>query len=135
MNIAVFGPKFALERASNSVPPDIYRDYDYIASTLDAYKGMADVLISGGGFGVEQLAARWAVENGIEVPDTVSPNIRDFGKLEGFRRRNKTIVERSELVILFWDGKNKHYFELIAEVIQQGRGLHIYPAGPPAEQK
>lgn len=85
-------------------------DYNWISKVLDKYS--IDEIISGGAKGVDSLAARYAIEHKIELT-VFRPEWQAYGKSAGFIR-NKLIVDHSEHVIAFWDGKSagtKHSIE------------------------
>jgi hypothetical protein len=116
MKIAVFG----LRDFKDHKP---YKNYPYIASVLESYE--PDLIISGGGVGIEELALEYAEVNGI-AKAVVPPNIQAFGVKLGFVRRNEEILEQCDVVVLFWDGIDKHYVDLMAKAIAKEKTVHLY---------
>src|SRR5687768_12299623 len=102
--VGVFGPGYLHGHE--------YKDYNFIADGLDEYKSITKIY-TGGGVGVEQLAARYGKENGVEV-EVIPPNIKAH-KENAFVYRNQEIIDLVELVILFWDGNDKFYYKLISD--------------------
>jgi hypothetical protein len=49
-----------------------------------------------------------------------------FGKSAGYRR-NVTIVEHSDIIVAFWDGKSKGTQHTINIAKEKGKGLIIIP--------
>jgi len=80
-----------------------FNDYEKLKETL----GFFDItkIISGGAGGADTLAEKYADENDIEKEIHIA-QWGLFGKKAG-PLRNTTIVENSDIVILFWDGKSK----------------------------
>jgi len=64
-----------------------------------------DTLISGGAKGADQMAEEYAVLNGITV-EQHKPDYKKYGRAAPIVR-NKDMVELSDSVIAFWDGKSK----------------------------
>jgi hypothetical protein len=62
-------------------------------------------LISGGADGPDKWAEDVAKENEVEIK-VYLPNWDVYGKRAGFIR-NKDIVEDTDLMLIFWDGKSK----------------------------
>jgi hypothetical protein len=118
MQVAVFGP-----RDHNKT---IYSNYAHVCHILDEYQGVSKVW-SGGGTGVEQLALRYAEENGIPH-EIIPPRLKQFpSAAEAFRHRNCQLIGRAELIVLLWDARSDFYVELMAEAIRQGKRVNLYP--------
>jgi hypothetical protein len=86
-------------------------------------------LITGGGAGVEQLALRYAAEEQI-APKVCPPRLHLYaGNHEmAFARRNDEILAMlPDVVVIIWDGKGKHYPELIGKSAARGLLTHVYP--------
>jgi len=62
-------------------------------------------IVSGGAVGADSLARDLALALGINYYE-VRPEWKTYGRAAG-PVRNKEIVEKSEAVIAFWDGKSK----------------------------
>ena len=63
------------------------------------------VIVSGGAKGADTLGEQYAEENGFNV-ERYLPDWEKYGRGAGIRR-NKTMVEVSDYVICFWDGKSR----------------------------
>jgi len=63
------------------------------------------VFVSGGAKGADSFARKYAKENAIEIIEFI-PDWDKLGKSAGFIR-NQDIVDKSDLLVAFWDGKSK----------------------------
>lgn len=63
-----------------------------------------DEIVSGGAEGVDRCARNYAVEHGIKLTEFL-PDYKMFGDLAPIAR-NDAIVDYSDEVIAFWDGKS-----------------------------
>jgi hypothetical protein len=100
-----------------------YNDYNRVADVLDGFQSMK-LLVSGGGRGIEQLALRYANECGIE-PKVVPPNISAYGPKVAFIKRNEEIIQQIDLAVVFWDGKEQYYVDLMSNVVNAGKVAHV----------
>lgn len=64
-----------------------------------------DEIISGGAKGIDTCAEKYALENGIKLT-VYKPNYERYQRGAPLIR-NKTIVENSDLIVAFWDGKSR----------------------------
>lgn len=98
-----------------------FNDYELLKSVLDDFKSKNNVVrvVSGGAKGADTLGHKWAVENKLYV-DTYSPNWRKFGKGAGYIR-NITIIDNSNVIIAFWDGKSKGTKHTIDNTKKKGK--------------
>jgi len=124
MRVGVFGPR-DYPRGKK------YTNYNHVADKIATYD--ATCITSGGGIGVEQLALRFAEENGIQSK-VVPPHIQALGTKVAFEKRNEEIARQIEIAVVFWDGKEKYYAELIGKLIGMGVDVHVYNMGTPASQ-
>ena len=62
-------------------------------------------IISGGARGVDTSARLYAIRNGIKLTEFL-PDYDTYGKGAPLRR-NITIINNSDLVLAFWDGKSR----------------------------
>ncbi|MBE6573297.1 MAG: DUF2493 domain-containing protein [Ruminococcaceae bacterium] len=67
-------------------------------------EGVSEI-VSGGAKGVDCIAREYAITNGIKLTEFL-PDYSRFGRAAPLKR-NDTIVEYSDLVLIFWDGKSK----------------------------
>lgn len=72
---------------------------------LKEYITNADEIVSGGARGVDALAAEYAKQNGIKLTEFL-PEYNKYGKGAPLIR-NKQIVNYSDKIIAFWDGKSR----------------------------
>mgnify|MGYP000073329119 CR=1 FL=1 len=82
-----------------------FDNIDLIKEILNEFIYSAQIVISGGAQGTDNLAHDWANENNIPVK-LYLPDWKKFGKAAGIIR-NKQIVEDADFCIIFWDGKSK----------------------------
>jgi hypothetical protein len=82
-----------------------FNDYSIIIENLKHYESNIKTVISGGANGADKLAERWAKENNKEIIIFL-PDWKKYGKSAGIIR-NKDIVENSDIIFAFWDGKSK----------------------------
>ena len=98
MKIGIIGSRTLTENEANY---KILRDFlnecapDYF---------LIEEIISGGAKGADSLAERWAHENNISC-QIFKPDWNKHGKKAGLLR-NHDIVNNSNMIIAFWDGKS-----------------------------
>jgi len=80
-----------------------FDDYERLKKVLNQFN--ITRIISGGANGADKLSERYATEKNIQT-EIYLPDWDLFGKKAGFLR-NTTIIENSEVVIAFWDGKSR----------------------------
>lgn len=103
-----------------------FDNYQFLKKILDWYD--IDVVVSGGAKGADRLAARYAVEKGIELKEFL-PNWDLHGRAAGFIR-NKDIVKYADEVIAFWDGKSKGTAHSIQIAEDSCKPVHKYWSEP-----
>lgn len=89
-----------------------FQDYDFLCSVLDPQRIFISSIVSGGARGADSLGERWANEND-KIITVFRPDYERYGKKAPFVR-NKLIVNSSDIIIAFWDGKStgtKHSLE------------------------
>lgn len=62
-------------------------------------------IISGGAKGIDTIAAKYAIDNGIQLHE-IRPNYAQYGRGATFIR-NRQIVDSCDVLLAFWDGKSK----------------------------
>ena len=87
-----------------------FNDYnivsEYISRCISRIKNDYElVFVSGGCRGADMLGERFANENGYKIERHIA-NWKLYGRSAG-PKRNKEMVEVSDYVICFWDGKSK----------------------------
>jgi hypothetical protein len=80
-----------------------FNDYELMSNTLKRIN--ITKIISGGAFGADTLAERYAKEQNIETKIFL-PEWDKYGKKAGFIR-NTDIINECELVVAFWDQTSK----------------------------
>jgi hypothetical protein len=87
-----------------------FNDYELCKKTLDKIvkkllnKHEQIIIVSGGANGADSLAKKYAKEHKIKIIEFL-PNWDKHGKAAGFIR-NKDIIEKSDILVAFWDGKS-----------------------------
>lgn len=84
------------------------------------------VIISGGARGVDTWAADEARKAGLDVEEYLADWDR-LGRTAGFAR-NTTIVEQSDVVVAFHDGRSRGTLDTIRKT--QGAGKRLFVLGP-----
>lgn len=90
-----------------------FNDYELVKKVLNNVKDKITLIVSGGAIGADSLGAQFALENNIQTKIFI-PDWETYGRSAGYIR-NKAIVEESDIIIAFWDGKSKgtqHSFKL-----------------------
>jgi hypothetical protein len=98
-----------------------FNDYVLLKQTLDAC--FISEIISGGAIGADQMAERYAEEKGIATL-IFKPNYAAFGRRAPLVR-NKEIVNTSERVIAFWDGKSRGTAHAVSYAKSRGKRVDI----------
>ncbi|MBR4282426.1 MAG: hypothetical protein IKT35_01795 [Clostridia bacterium] len=62
-------------------------------------------IVSGGAKGIDQCAKRYAINNGIKLTEFL-PKYELYGRIAPLKR-NIEIINYSDIVIAFWDGKSR----------------------------
>ena len=79
---------------------------DYMNECLDPIKSEIDTVISGRGYGADNIAEIFAVQNGFDL-ELFPSNWGKHGSDAGYIRWNKVFKNQNvDQVILFWDGKS-----------------------------
>lgn len=103
-----------------------FKDFTLIDGVLDEFLHKQDypIIISGGAKGVDRYAEEYGFKNNIQR--TIYPaNWNKYGKRAG-ALRNQEIVDASDYVIAFWDGKSKGTKITIDMAIRAGKPIDIY---------
>jgi len=78
---------------------------------IEKYISECDEIVSGGAQGVDTCAAEYAKKNGIKLTEFL-PQYSRFGRAAPIIR-NQKIVDYSDKIIVFWDGKSKGALSVI----------------------
>ena len=76
------------------------------------------MIVSGGARGVDTCARQYAKTYGIPLLEFL-PDYERYGRSAPLRR-NVTIVENSDLVLAFWDGRSRGTMHTVHECERQG---------------
>lgn len=104
-----------------------FTDYTLLKNTIDSlYPDRAGIkeIVSGGAYGADRLAERYAHEFGLTMIQ-LRPKWRNNGVYNpraGFER-NETIVARADHVVAFWDGKSTGTRDSINHAKRMGKRL------------
>lgn len=82
-----------------------FEDYALLKKTLDELYPNITLIVSGGARGADSLSEQYAKEEGIRTL-IFKPDWEKHGRAAGFIR-NRDIVENSDHVVAFWDGKSR----------------------------
>lgn len=82
--------------------------------------GDDDTIVSGGAIGVDALAAKYSREELGREPLVFKPDYDKYPPRIAPLERNTTIVENSDLVLAFWDGKSRGTKNTIDKAKKQG---------------
>lgn len=102
-----------------------YNNYSEFKSYIDKFREhiQIDMIISGGAIGVDSMAYRYAVENGITF--VCHPPKPEEGFPRAYFRRNLRIIEMSECVIAFPKGKSSGTRHSISLAKRLNKELYI----------
>ena len=92
-------------------------------SDIGKYISKAQKIVSGGAVGVDRCAAEYAKENGIKLTELV-PQYEQYGRAAPIVR-NKEIVDYSDKIIAFWNGKSKGTLSVIKYAQKTGKPCEI----------
>lgn len=95
--------------------------------TVDLKKFLPEnikVIVSGGAIGIDTFAKNYALENNIQLIEFL-PNYKLYG-IKAPLIRNTQIVEYSDVVFAFWDGKSKGTLDTIKKTQLYNKKLFLY---------
>ncbi len=81
-------------------------------------------IVSGGAVGIDTCAREYALANGIKLKEFL-PQYDIYGRAAPLKR-NITIIEYSDLVLSFWDGKSRGTKFVIDKCRELGVPVKIY---------
>lgn len=103
-----------------------FTDYDLLRKTLNNYienKSFLNALVSGGAKGADTLAEKYAAELDVEMI-VYRPDYKKYGRLAALHR-NTQIIEASDIVFAFWDGKSRGTLDSINKAKKLEKTLFI----------
>jgi predicted Rossmann fold nucleotide-binding protein DprA/Smf involved in DNA uptake len=102
-----------------------FTDYDLLEKEVDDLikkNSLPVCIVSGGAAGADSLAEKYATEKGLET--VVYKPDWSLGKRAG-PLRNQKIVNGSDEVIAFWDGKSPGTKSTIQLALSAGKRVHV----------
>ena len=90
---------------------------------IGMYISDGDEIVSGGAIGIDSCAAEYAKNNGLKLT-VFLPQYERYGRAAPIAR-NKKIVDYSDKVIAFWDGKSKGTLSVIKYAEKAGKPCEI----------
>lgn len=81
-------------------------------------------IISGGAIGIDTCAKKYALSHGIRLKEFL-PEYDKFGRSAPLKR-NITIIEYSDLVIAFWNGKSRGTRFVIENCKKRGIPIRVF---------
>lgn len=103
-----------------------FNDYELLKKTLNNYienKSFLGAIVSGGAKGTDTLAEKYAEELGVEMI-IFRPDYKKFGRLAALHR-NTEIIEASDIVFAFWDGKSRGTLDSVTKAKKLEKKLFI----------
>lgn len=104
-----------------------FSDYEMLSSFLNEFLKNNQInpeeIVSGGAKGADTLAEKFALENNIETV-IFNPDWEQFGR-NACSARNTQIVEYSDIVFAFWDGKSPGTKDSITKAEKLGKTVII----------
>ena len=99
-----------------------FNDYELLQKHMQQFSDIA-AIVSGGAIGADSLAERYAAENSIQMI-VFKPDYEKHGRAAPFVR-NTAIIEASDVVIAFWDGKSTGTLDSIKKARKLGKPVTI----------
>lgn len=104
-----------------------FKDYLMVERALQSMKDGIKQIVSGGAEGADKLAEEYAAKNKIPI-QIYPPDWQGYGKSAAFIR-NQQIVDNSDRMVAFWDGKSSGTLDAIKRSVQAGHVTLIVPVG------
>lgn len=119
MNVAIIGSRSI--KCSNFIETKLSELHKSLNFTL---------VISGGALGVDSIATNWAESNSIKTKTFKPDYSASINKKMAPLLRNVTIVENSDLVIAFWDGKSRGTQHALGIAKKLNKRTMVIPISP-----
>ena len=100
-----------------------FNDMGFLEKSISPYLDDISEVVSGGAKGADSLGASWAKSNGIPA-NIFLPEWDKHGRGAG-PIRNRLIIENSDVVFAFWDGKSKGTKSAIEIAKKMGKIIYI----------
>ena len=91
------------------------------------YISKEDEIVSGGAKGADRCAANYARQNGCKLTEFF-PEYERYGRAAPIKR-NHTIVDYADKVIVFWDGRSKGTLSVIQYARKIGKPCEVIFCG------
>lgn len=80
-------------------------------------------IVSGGALGVDSIAEAWALDRGVPC-EVIRPDYKSHGRGAPLIR-NEEIIDRSDSVLAFWDGKSRGTAFVIQSAQKKGKNVKV----------
>lgn len=103
-----------------------FDDYEQLQSALNSLHKEKPIthIVSGGAKGADSLGEKWSKEN--DIPFVIFiPDWKKYGRSAGIRR-NKDIIDNSDIVVAFWDGESRGTKNSIDRAKKADKPCHIH---------
>lgn len=104
-----------------------FSDYNFLKQNvlelMESHSFKFTHIVSGGAKGADTLANRYADEKNIEMI-VFKPDWKKYGKRAGFIR-NTDIIETSDVIVAFWDGKSTGTKDSIEKALNLNKQVTI----------
>jgi len=90
-------------------------------------KGVTEI-VTGGAKGIDQCARQYATTSGIKLTEFL-PEYTRYGRYVAPLKRNLQIIEYSDVLIAFWDGKSKGTKHVIDNAELMGKEITVHIIG------
>lgn len=103
-----------------------FNDYDLLKKTLNKFienKSFLNAIVSGGAPGADKLAEKYAAELQVDMI-VYKPDHKKHGRLAALHR-NTEIIETSDIVFAFWNGKSRGTLDSITKAKKLEKTLFI----------
>jgi YspA, cpYpsA-related SLOG family len=98
-----------------------FTDYEFMKRHVDLSN--VELIVSGGARGADSLAEQLATEH--NIPTLIfKADWKTHGVAAGFIR-NTTIVEESDVIIAFWDGKSRGTMDTVSKAKKAGKTVSV----------
>lgn len=99
--------------------------YEQVAAVLSEH--VFDVIVSGGAAGVDSFAAQFANEHSIKLIEFLPDFSQGYDPSQYFLR-NRRIVQESDVLFCFWDGRSHGTSYTLEYALSQGKEVTIVTA-------
>lgn len=100
-----------------------YHNYETVCQAIANSNFIIDVILSGGASGVDELGAKYALENDIPL-ETYPAEWHVHGKAAG-PIRNRKMAENADALIAIWDGQSKGTKNMIETAMHYNLVIHV----------